>query len=118
MQAIAGCPALISDYVADNSSEWQTDPNWAVISSTGNQGHPDFHTVFPLWQSILHIIAMILILISYYWVSSWLVRQEDKIDNLMTTPADYTVRFRGLRKRFDKEKLKQFLINSGRSGYV
>lgn len=88
------------------------------MSSTGNQGHPDFHTVFPLWQSILHIIAMILILISYYWFSTWLVKQEDRIDDVMTTPADYTVLVTGLKRQFDKEKLKEFLVNHGRNDGV
>ena len=114
-QAIAGLPSLISDYLANNYEEWQADSNWAITSSAGNQGRPENHTVLPLWQSILHIIAMILILISYYWLRTWLIQQENVIDEMMTTPSDYTVRIQGLKRRFDKEKLKEFLKNNGRS---
>jgi hypothetical protein len=97
-----------SDYGDDS------DKNYIIVMSLGNHGHPDERSTVPVWQSILHIVFMILILITYYWLRNFQFRKEFDIDINLTTPSDYTLWVRGLGKKIDTEDVKTFFSENGR----
>ena len=114
--ALAGIPPLIEFSTADHYSDWDQNENWAIVISAGNKGDRRIREdIIPLWQSILHIVAMALILLSYLFVRRWLNRQEDIIDADTITASDYTVWIKGLPKEYKNEELISYLERAGRA---
>lgn len=114
--ALAGLPALIDFSVSDHYEDWDRNSNWAIVISAGNKGDRRIRdTILPLWQSILHIVAMALILISYFFVRRWLSAQEEVITSSIITASDYTVLIKGLPKDYKNEELISYLERAGRA---
>jgi hypothetical protein len=68
---IAGIPCWISNSIAGNAADFDDEggDNYIINMSIGGHGSPsERSTTVPIWQSILHIIVMIIILLSYYWL--------------------------------------------------
>lgn len=114
--ALAGLPALIDFAIADHYEDWDRNSNWAISISAGNKGDRRIReTILPLWQSILHIVAMALILLSYIFAKRWLSAQEEVITSETITASDYTVWIKGLPKDYKNEDLVSYLERAGRA---
>ncbi|CAG9310778.1 unnamed protein product [Blepharisma stoltei] len=110
---LVGIACLISNVDADSGDQWgNNNDSWAIKASAGNQGSNK--SIIPRWQSILHIVYMIVILISYYFLKADLARKEEDIDMSITSPSDYTILVSGLGKDFIEEELKIFIEEHGR----
>jgi len=113
---LAGLPALIDFAVADHYEDWDRNSNWAIVVSAGNKGDRRIReTILPLWQSILHIVAMALVLLSYLFAKRWLSAQEDVITSETITASDYTVWIKGLPKDYKNADLVSYLERAGRA---
>jgi hypothetical protein len=112
---LAGIACWASNDSADKASEWDEDNNSTVIDwSIGNHGNPDDDSKSPAWQAILHIVAALLMLISYYRLKQWLQRKEQELDLEVITPSDYTVIVKGLGSDFDVKEVEEYFKNYGR----
>mmetsp|Transcript_19221 Transcript_19221/g.35150 ORF Transcript_19221/g.35150 Transcript_19221/m.35150 type:complete len:1032 (+) Transcript_19221:5159-8254(+) len=115
---IAGLACWAYNLQSDNSDDWDAESDsYTIKSSLGNNGDPDDRDdVFPLWQFILHLIAMATILIFYhfFWTRKQRALQED-VDRDMATPSDYTVYVTNLGKQFTVEEVKEFFTQHGKA---
>lgn len=111
---IAGFPCWIHNLHTNDASEWdEENDNFTIRSSVGSQGKGD--EIMPFWHSILHIIAMILIAISYHFMRKYIRTKEEEIDIFITTPSDYTIWATNIDVNLSEEELKTFFVEYGRA---
>lgn len=104
---VAGFACWIDNLAADRSDEWTDESdNFTIRSSVGSQGNKD--QIMPFWHSVLHVVVMILMLISYFWLRSYLRRKDEEIDLFITTPSDYTIWVKNLPLDVSEEEIKDF----------
>jgi len=113
-------PFITSNIIADHFDDWDAESSNVLIRmSLGNHGDPDDRSnVFPMWQSILNIVAMILMYISYYLLRAKQSKDVKDIDDAIVTPGDYTILVKGLPSIFTEEEVKDLFNNHGRKDGV
>lgn len=110
---VVSLPCIVNNVAADMGDAWQQgNDSWILKASVGNNGNSD--AIFPQWQSILHIVYMILILFAYSIGKRVISKQELKIDVLTITPKDYTVHVYGLPLDTTEEQVKELFEKYGR----
>jgi hypothetical protein len=114
---IAGMACWAYNLSNDKADDWEAEnDSFTVRSSLGNNGDPDKRDdVFPLWQFVLHLVAMAVILACYhlFWNRRQASLQED-IDRDMSTPSDYTIYASNLGKPFTEDEVREFFTKHGR----
>ena len=111
---LAGFACWIGNLSAGNGEEWEGEgDSFIVNSSVGGQGVKE--EIMPAWHSILNIVMIFLVLISYHFLRRRLNSKEEEIDLSITTPSDYTVHVKGLPKQVTEEEVKKFFEENGRS---
>jgi hypothetical protein len=108
---IAGFACWIDNLAADRSDDWTDESdNFTIRSSVGSQGNKD--QIMPFWHSVLHVVVMILMLISYFWLRGYLRRKDEEIDLFITTPSDYTIWVKNLPLDINEQEIKDFFSNN------
>jgi hypothetical protein len=111
---IAGFPCWIDNLDTNKAGEWDSENDSFILrSSVASQGKGD--SIMPFWHSILHIVCMILIAITYHFMRRYVRKKEEEIDILISSPSDYTVWATNIDTRLPEEEIKQFFIEYGKA---
>lgn len=111
---VAGFPCWIDNLDSNKADEWDSEnDNFTLRSSVASQGKGD--SIMPFWHSILHIVCMILISITYHFMRRYIRNKEEEIDLLISSPSDYTIWATNIDTRLSEEEIKQFFIDYGKS---
>ena len=127
--AIATCisaiPCVIGNDRAGHASMWKKadegDQSDYVKLSLGNYGkpyngaiNPQSSSYIPMWQSLIHLVTMLLILATYPFFKYYQSRKGIEIDLQSADSSLYTVRITGLGRDWDKKAVVSFLEAHGR----
>jgi hypothetical protein len=110
---LVSIPCIIGNIKADRSKDWKADKDsWVIKISLGNQG--DSESIFPFWQSVLHVVFMILLIFIYHVSCRWIDSKDRSLDITAITAKDYTVHAYGLGLDVNEEEVQNFFEQSGR----
>ena len=74
---VAGIACWQSNVAAGNADDWgdDADDNFIINMSIGAHGQGDGKV--PGWQAILHVVVMIVIIFSYYFLRRYQINKDD-----------------------------------------